>query len=86
MRLIDADKLKYDAEICKESNEAFIELINRQPSAEKEPIDVIVDYLGMDKSFSCPICKGKWISQTKNNEPMTNFCPICGQAFKNGSR
>ena len=32
MRLIDADKLRHDAEWCRETTEAFQELIDMQPT------------------------------------------------------
>ena len=32
MRLIDADKLRHDAEWCRETTDAFIELIDMQPT------------------------------------------------------
>lgn len=35
MRLIDADKLRYDAELCRETTEAFQALIDEQPTVFK---------------------------------------------------
>lgn len=35
MRLIDADKLRYDAELCRETTDAFQELIDEQPTVFK---------------------------------------------------
>ena len=31
-RVVDADKLKYDAETCRETTDAFIELIDKAPT------------------------------------------------------
>ena len=59
MRLIDADKLKQDAELCRETTDAFIELIDKQP----------------DAVVRCPGCvyKNTCISTTNGVEP-DGFC------------
>lgn len=41
MRLIDADKLKYEAELCRETTDAFQELIDRQPDYYK-PVPLLI--------------------------------------------
>lgn len=56
MRLIDADKLKYEAELCRETTDAFKELIDRQPDCYKpEPALISNKPLRFSsKAFGCP--------------------------------
>ena len=38
MRLIDADKLSYEAELCIETTDAFQDLIEKQPTIEEQEV------------------------------------------------
>lgn len=82
MRLIDADKLKYEAELCRETTDAFKELIDRQPDYYKpEPVLISNKPLRFSSNtFGCPHCGAKWVSCNEIYIPETNFCPVCGKA------
>ena len=59
MRLIDADKLRHDAELCRETTEAFQELIDKQPTLTDKStgtikVPPIVEY---KPEYRCGICK-----------------------------
>ena len=40
MRLIDADQLKYEAETCIETTDAFIELIDKMPTVNLSNLNI----------------------------------------------
>ncbi len=82
MRLIDADKLKYEAELCQETTDAFQKLIDRQPDY-RDPVPLLVSSEWAEfRSYpmKCPKCNAKWISYDEFEHVIANYCPVCGQA------
>ena len=84
MRLIDADKLKYEAELCRETTDAFQKLIDRQPDYH-DPVPVLVGSNFIEvrgHPLKCPKCSAKWIMCTEEffQKGFANYCPNCGQA------
>ena len=82
MRLIDADKLKYEAELCRETTDAFQELIDRQPDYHKTvPLLVSSEYIEYrGYPLKCPKCNAQWLSYDEFGNGLANYCPVCGQA------
>lgn len=82
MRLIDADKLRYEAELCRETTDAFQELIDRQPDYY-DPVPLLVS-CGIteyrERPFGCPKCGAQWISYDQFGNGVANYCPVCGHA------
>lgn len=60
MKYIDADKLKREAELCRETTDDFVRLIDGQPAADVIRVrhgHVLIDE---DGHFTCSVC-GNWL-------------------------
>ena len=82
MRLIDAEIIKYEAELCRETTDAFQKLIDRQPDYYKPvPLLVSSDWVEFrGHPLKCPKCNARWISYDEFENVVANYCPVCGQA------
>ena len=81
---IDAEKLRYEAELCIETTDAFQKLIDRQPEVRKDPVPALISNhmeLLYNYIISCPICHAEWILRTEliGQKILANYCPMCGQ-------
>lgn len=75
MRLIDADKLKQDAELCRETTDAFIELIDEQPS-QRLTAHWVGQHMGYCSNCMCNV--PNFLSGSEWKEIKTPYCPSCG--------
>ena len=96
MRQIDADELKYQAELCRETTEAFIELIDQQPEITNDPIKGLwveeKQSTFLYRTF-CSVCgesapyvfvSDDYYGSTSHGETRkTKYCPNCGAKMEN---
>ncbi len=81
MRRIDADALRHAAETCRETTDAFIELIDAQPTVA-EPETRLVRHYSRPNVFAdlwlhCEACGGK-----VDDRWHYKYCPECGAKVK----
>lgn len=87
MRLIDADKLKYKAETCIETTDAFIELIESMP---EEVAPIVYGEWIVDNDIHCSKCGNKIADFIPNPTDAValildnRFCSWCGAKMKEG--
>ena len=82
---IEREKLIRNAELCRETTDAFIELINDQEAADVQPVvqgkwhaegDGYADGEIVYDMWSCSCC-GEYFDEW-DDKPTWNYCPNCG--------
>lgn len=70
MRYIDADRLKAEAGLCRETTDDFIRLIDAQPAADVIPVRHGHILENDDGAFTCSVCGDRYIIKA-------NYCSNC---------